>query len=188
MVQLAVLLLTNPVKSLAFAYSFVAHSLVIVSRRFLLPHYPVYQSLRIQFQRAYLAAASITIPEIVHRLPITNCPEECARKVGSGWTGYIIPGHRRLSDFSIDSSTSRQKCVAVYAHGGGYARGEARQYINYMERWIEVASQACIDLVFLSVEYRNLLPIHWLCIHAYQNVSNSSKYRVITSHTTRLIY
>ncbi|KAK5400811.1 hypothetical protein LTR06_011232 [Exophiala xenobiotica] len=45
------------------------------------------------------------------------------------------------------------QCVAVYAHGGGYARGEARMYIRYMERWVRVAAEAGIHLTFVSVEY-----------------------------------
>jgi acetyl esterase/lipase len=51
-----------------------------------------------------------------------------------------------------------QKCVVLYAHGGGYARGEAKMYINYMERWVKAATLENLDMVFLSVEYRRSTP------------------------------
>lgn len=48
-------------------------------------------------------------------------------------------------------------CLVLYAHGGGYARGEARMYLNYMERWQREAEKVGLELTFLSVEYRMLL-------------------------------
>ncbi|KAF4996271.1 hypothetical protein FDECE_12515 [Fusarium decemcellulare] len=65
------------------------------------------------------------------------------------------------SDRDLDSFSSaspqqgaQKRCVALYAHGGGYARGEANMYVDYMERWVAVAKESGLDLVFLSVEYR----------------------------------
>jgi acetyl esterase/lipase len=153
MARLAALMLRNPLKSLYFSYSFLVQIFIILLRRLLLPHFPIYQSVRLQIQRAYLASAAVNFPDLVHRLPILSCPEQRARKIGSGWTGYIIPGRKSLSDFTGESQNSKRS-VALYAHGGGYARGEARMYMNYMERWVMGATQAGLDLVFLSVEYR----------------------------------
>lgn len=153
MANLLILLLRNPLSTISFSYSFIVQSLLVLLRRILLPHFPSYQSTRLQVQRAYLSSCSVNFPDLVHRLPVGQSPENRARRVGSGWTGYIIPGTRSLKEFVIDSS-NRFRCVAIYAHGGGYARGEAKMYLNYMERWTQFASEAGLDLTFLSVEYR----------------------------------
>lgn len=155
MVHLTALILCNPLKTLRFTYTFIAQVILVLLKHILLPYFPVYQSLRTQLQRAYLASSALHFPAIVHRLPVTHCPSSRARKVGSGWTGYLVPGTRPVSDLSRDRlCCDRKVCIALYAHGGGYAWGEARQYLNYMERWIDIASKMGIDLTFLSVEYR----------------------------------
>lgn len=152
MVRLLTLILQNPLRSLLFGYTFCAQVFVVLLKRALLPYYPSYQSVRTQLQRAYLSASILHFPRLVHRLPVTNCPSQRAKKVGdSDWTGYVVPGTSNLFDPSL---SGRKQCVALYAHGGGYIWGEARQYLNYMERWIRVAKAAGISLTFLSVEYR----------------------------------
>lgn len=151
MVHLARLIARNPLQFLKFCYSFITQCILDVAERVVLPHYPTYQTLRIRFTRAYLAAAALHLPDIVHRLPVTNCPSSRARRVSdTSWTGYVIPGTRNLARLPDGDRFA----VVLYAHGGGYVRGEARQYINYMERWIRLARERGIDLVFVSVEYR----------------------------------
>lgn len=152
MANLLLLLLRHPLRSLIFTHSFFSQILLAILRRLLLPHFPSHQSLRLQIQRAYLAAASLTFPDLTHRLPVGNLPPNRARKVGDS-PAYLIPGSRQLSDFASPKDGT-QACVALFAHGGGYVRGEARMYANYMERWVRGAAQAKLDLVFLSVEYR----------------------------------
>jgi hypothetical protein len=147
------LILRNPSSAIRFSYSFVAQSFLVVLRRILLPHIPNYQSLRVQFQRAYLSSCSATFPDLTHRLPVGPVAETKAKQVGSDWTGYIIPGHKSLKPLTA-GDPGQSRCIALYAHGGGYARGEAKMYINYMERWVRVAAEAGLDLTFLSVEYR----------------------------------
>jgi len=153
MARILTLVLRNPLRTIRFSYAFIVQIILILLRRILLPHFPQYQSWRIQLQRAYLSSTSVHFPDLVHRLPVTSCPERRARRVGSGWTGYIVPGSKSVKELSLDSSENHA-CVAIYAHGGGYARGEARMYLNYMERWIRVAARAGLDLSFLTVEYR----------------------------------
>jgi carboxylesterase type B len=58
---------------------------------------------------------------------------------------------------AVASGDSNNRCIVVYAHGGGYARGEARMYLKYMERWEKVAKEMGVDVIFLSVEYRESL-------------------------------
>ena len=152
MAHLLLLILQNPRRSVAFLYTFLAQTTLILLKRLCLPHLPFFQSVRIQLQRAYLSAAALHFPEIVHRLPV-ECSESRAQRIGHGWTGYIIPGTKSLTETS-GNDFNFKKCIALYAHGGGYARGEARMYLNYMERWIERAAEMKIDLVFVSVEYR----------------------------------
>lgn len=127
MANLAMLMLRNPLQSLYFSYSFLAQILLILLRRLLLPHFPVYQSIRLQVHRAYLASSALTFPNLVHRLPIVSCPQDVARQVGTGWTGYVIPGQKELVKGSA-SGEYEKRCVVLYAHGGGYLRGEARMY------------------------------------------------------------
>lgn len=150
MAQLWKLLLQSPLRSCQFLYTFGIQILLVALRAILLPTLPRYQSLRLQLQRAYWSSSSYYFPEVIHRLPVTNCPSERARRVGSDFTGYVIPG---TADLAAGAGGS-QFCVVLYAHGGGYARGEARMYLNYMGRWIEGAAEAGLSLVFLSVEYR----------------------------------
>ncbi|KAH8807485.1 Alpha/Beta hydrolase protein [Xylogone sp. PMI_703] len=153
MVQTAFMILRNPIKSILLLYSFCSQSLIIILQRVLLPHFPSHQSLRIQLQRAYQAAATLTFPDFTHRLPVSPCPDKAAKIDGEGWSGYIIPARKSLSTFSKDAAKSRSCCVALFAHGGGYARGEARMYLKYMFRWEVIAAKSNLDLVFLSVEY-----------------------------------
>lgn len=158
MSNLLALVLWNPFKTLRFGYTFAVQILLIVLRRILLPHYPHYQTLRLQLQRAYLASTNLHFPDLVHRLPVRRCPETRARKVTtSSWTGYFVPGSASAKEIALDCSaappTQRRNCVVLYAHGGGYARGEARMYLNYMERWIARGAEAGLDVAFLSVEY-----------------------------------
>lgn len=151
--RLLKILLRHPIQSFYFGYSFLVQILLILLRRLLLPRFPVYQSLRLQIHRAYLSTASITFPNLVHRLPIGASHVKRARSIGAGWTGYVIPAQRDLRDFTGNADGDKY-CVALYAHGGGYAKGEARMYTNYMERWEKVATKAGLRLVFVSVEYR----------------------------------
>jgi acetyl esterase/lipase len=151
--HLLVMMLQHPLQTLLFAQSFAAQVVLILLKRILLPHFPVYQSLRLQLQRAYLAAANVTFPDIVHRLPVGDVPQERARKIDPKLQAYLIPGSKDLSRYA-KASENGKSCVVLYAHGGGYARGEPRMYMNYMEQWVKVASRAGLDIVFLSVKYR----------------------------------
>ncbi|KAL2831018.1 alpha/beta-hydrolase [Aspergillus pseudoustus] len=184
MVHLARIIAGHPLQFLKFCYSFLTQSLLDLAERIFLPHYPVYQSLRTRIARAYLAAAAIHLPDIVHRLPVTACPSGRARKVGDAhWKGYVVPGSHTLQE-----QESRGKLVvALYAHGGGYVRGEARQYLNYMERWISVAVNRGIDLVFLSVEY----PLSTEAAHPAQRDSFLAGYRYLLDQgmpTNRVVF
>jgi acetyl esterase/lipase len=143
-------ILSHPIQATCFGYNFGAQVFLLCLKKVLLPFWPNYQSFRIQLQRAYWSSSSHSFPDLIHRLPVTYCPESRARKVGSeSWTAYVIPGTRDLNETS-----DGRRCVIIYAHGGGYARGEARMYLRYMNRWIKEASQAGLCLTFLSVEYR----------------------------------
>ncbi|KIW98145.1 uncharacterized protein Z519_01729 [Cladophialophora bantiana CBS 173.52] len=150
--KLLLMLLKHPLRSLIFSYSFFTQILLLLLRRVLLPHFPIYQSLRIQIFRAYLASAALTFPDLTHRLPVGRLSLQRARKIDESVPAYLIPGSRDLSEFVLPT-TKQQQCVVIYAHGGGYARGEARMYVNYMERWVREAREANLDLLFLSVEY-----------------------------------
>ncbi|KAL3472691.1 alpha/beta-hydrolase [Aspergillus californicus] len=149
MVKLWKLLLQNPIRSCRFLYAFGTQILLTGLKAILLPTLPRYQSVRLQLHRAYWSSSSYYFPEIIHRLPVTNCPEALARSVGSKFTGYVIPGTVELAV----SPGDQRRCVVIYAHGGGYARGEARMYLNYMDRWVKGAGEAGLEIVFLSVEY-----------------------------------
>jgi acetyl esterase/lipase len=129
----------------------------VLLRRLLLPHFPVYQSLRLQLQRAYLSSASLTFPDLTHRLPVGNISPRRARKVDETVPAYLIPGTCDLADFARKGKGATQRCIVLYAHGGGYARGEARMYLNYMERWLASARKRSLDLAFFTVEYREFL-------------------------------
>ena len=147
------LLLQHPVEAVIFSYTFAAQSFIVLLKRTLLPHISQYQSVRIQLHRAYLSACSATFPDLTHRLPVGPVPDHKARQVGTDFTGYIIPGYK---DFKTPTAAHQGHglCAILYAHGGGYARGEAKMYINYMERWEREAAKIGLDIVFLSVEYR----------------------------------
>lgn len=152
MANILTLLLKNPGKATRFWYTFLVQVFLVLLRRLLLPHWPYYQTLRLQLQRAYLSSTNFHFPDLVHRLPIKSCPEIRARRLGTDWTGYLIPGSV-LKEATLDHGELRS-CVVVYAHGGGYARGEARMYMRYMERWVKEAEKHKLKLRFLSVEYR----------------------------------
>ncbi|KAL4889494.1 alpha/beta-hydrolase [Aspergillus ambiguus] len=152
MPQLWKLLLQNPIRFFKFLHAFIAQLSLIALEKLLLPGWPHVQSFRLRLHRAYWASSSYYFPELIHRLPVTNCPSTRARRVGSDWTGYIIPGTKDIGGSKSDDAIAAP-CVIVYAHGGGYARGEARMYLNYMERWVSEARKTGIDLMFVSVEY-----------------------------------
>lgn len=154
MPQLWKLVIQNPIRSCRFLHAFLGQVFLIGLHRIVLPWWPRYQSLRLQMQRAYWSSSSFYFPELIHRLPVTDCAPEKARRVGSDWTGYIIPGTNHLQHAELPN----RQAFIIYAHGGGYARGEARMYLNYMERWIQGAKKIGLDLTFLSVEYRK-----WNC-------------------------
>lgn len=162
MANLLLLILKHPLQALLFTHSFLSQALLVLLRRLLLPHFPVYQPLRLQLQRAYLSSASLMFPDLTHRLPVGNLPARRARKVNENSPAYLIPGTRHVSDFARKEKGTTPKCVVLYAHGGGYARGErargeARMYLNYMERWVASARKTSLDLAFFTVEYREFL-------------------------------
>ncbi|EXJ66286.1 uncharacterized protein A1O5_10438 [Cladophialophora psammophila CBS 110553] len=152
MANTLLLILSHPLQALLFTYSFFSQVLLALLRRLLLPHFPVYQPLRLQVHRAYLAAAALTFPNLTHRLPVGKLSAKPARKVDEGVPAYLIPGKRQLSEFARGGH-GKQRCVVLFAHGGGYARGEARMYLKYMERWVAEAARKGLDLAFFSVEY-----------------------------------
>lgn len=162
MLNLLSFLLMHPLRALLFSYTFVTQVLLVLLRRIVLPHYPAYQPLRIQIQRSYLSSAVLTFPNLPHRLPIRHMPVNRARKI-NGIPAYLVPGSRHLSSFRANSASS-QRCVVLFAHGGGYARGEARMYVNYMERWVNVATRDNLELAFVAVEYRMCFPVTFLLL------------------------
>lgn len=103
-----------------------------------------------QLHRAYWSSTSTFLFSIIHQLPIRDCPATRARRIGKDWVAYVIPGTRSFDGAAL----TPRSCVIVYAHGGGYARGEARMYLNYMERWQKDAAERGLELTFVSVEYR----------------------------------
>ncbi|KAL2834155.1 alpha/beta-hydrolase [Aspergillus pseudoustus] len=152
MLNLLLHLFMHPLRALHLSYTFVAQVILILLGRIILPHYPAYQSLRLKLQRAYLSSAVLTFPNLPHRLPIRHMPEHRAHKINE-IPAYLVPGSSHLSSFR-GQSPSVQRCVVLFAHGGGYARGEARMYVTYMERWINIAAQHRLDLAFVTVEYQ----------------------------------
>lgn len=152
------LIVGNPLKSLKFLYTWTTTSFLVVLKCLLLPHYPVYQNLRTLLQRAYLSSTAVAFPDLVHRLPVGKLLDSEARYLMSpsgDFESYLIPGTKNAILRDLSSHDSLQnKCIVLYAHGGGYARGEAKMYLKYMNRWERVAMAADLDLVFLSIEYR----------------------------------
>lgn len=170
MASLVLLLLRQPLKTIQFIYSFTVLLLLAVLRRLLLPHFPSYQSLRIQIHRAFLSATSTTFPDLARRLPVGDLPQARAKKIQHEHVAYLIPGEVELPSFSSTQSEQREsRCIALYAHGGGYARGEARMYVDYMERWVKVAKNAGLNLLFVSVEYRKCPPSSWMSHEEYHS-------------------
>jgi epsilon-lactone hydrolase len=162
----------SPWACLLCVYTFVTQVALITARRLLLPHLFTYQSLRTQLFRAYLIS-TFALPA----LPIQASESEARLVEEKGkWKGYLIPGTRDLRDFTGNSSGGR-RVIALYAHGGGYGWGEARQYLSYMRRWIECAKAAGIDLVFLSVEY----PLSGEAPHPAQLHSFTAAYQYLLS-------
>lgn len=155
MAGLARKLIESPINSLLFLYALVVQTILVLLRRLLLPKFPVYQSLRTQIQRAYLASAAIHYPDIPHRMPIIASQQEARLISRPSWTGYLIPGHEKLQRF-VHSPAATRRLVILFAHGGGYARGEARMYMRYMRRWRERAATQHLEIVFLSLEYGEL--------------------------------
>lgn len=156
--HLVQLIVSNPWKSLKFLYTWSVSTSLVVLRGIILPNIPIYQPLRIRLQRAYLSSAAVVFPDLVHRLPVGPLPKTEAWPLKSSthrFEGYLIPGTKAtlLKELSAGNSHKHQ-CVVLYAHGGGYARGEAKMYLKYMKRWERVAMSMSLDLVFLSVEYR----------------------------------
>ncbi|KAH7379067.1 Alpha/Beta hydrolase protein [Cadophora sp. MPI-SDFR-AT-0126] len=147
----------DPLKTAIFLYTWITSSILVLLTRFLLPHIPAYQPIRIRLSRAYLSSAALIFPDLVHRLPVGPLPKSQAYPIASashGFEGYLIPGSKgSVIKELVSHSASQAKCVVLFAHGGGYARGEAKMYLNYMNRWEKVAKEAGVDLVFLSVEY-----------------------------------
>lgn len=167
MAKLYLLLLSNPVKSFLVLYSFVAQAFIVLLRHALLAHFPTYQPLRIQLQRCYLAACSLHFPDLTHRLPTDEVHVTVARYLDKkGWKAYVIPGTvSPRHSFAKDRVLDRPGAVIIYAHGGGYARGEAKMYLNYFQRWVKVAAERGIDIVFVSVEYRRLAQMSDECLN-----------------------
>lgn len=154
MANLFVLFAKAPLQTLVFIYYFTAQLLLLCLKRVLLPQLHTYQSFRTQIHRAYLSSAGL-YPDLLHGLPV-NCSTEDARKIASdSCSAYVIPGTSILPTSGQQSFPFR-KVVILYAHGGGYAWGEARMYIHHMKRWVARARQDRLDLVFVSVEYRKV--------------------------------
>ncbi|KAH7127791.1 Alpha/Beta hydrolase protein [Dactylonectria estremocensis] len=172
--RLIELLVSHPLNTIAFCYTFTVQFSVILARCLLLPHVHRYQSFRTLVQRAYWSSAYGTFRQLIHRLPVVRCPETRARRVGSDWTGYIIPGTKRLDNLP-SAPADLVSCVAVYAHGGGYGFGEARMYLNYMDRFVSDAEKVGLDITFLSVEY----PLTDVASHPAQQDAFLSAYRYL---------
>lgn len=152
-------LFESPLSSLLFAFAFLVQTILILLRRLLLPKFPPYQSLRTQIQRAYLASAVVHYPDLPHRLPVRASQREARMLEGDGWTGYLIPGHDTLANY-VNQPLEERCRIVLFAHGGGYARGEARMYRRYMRRWRQCASVHGLQILFLSIEYGNHVRVH----------------------------
>ncbi|KAF9781428.1 hypothetical protein IL306_014047 [Fusarium sp. DS 682] len=153
MARAVTVILRHPIQFIHFSYAFLCLLLLVLLRCILLPHFPSYQSLRIQIHRAFLSAASTTFPDLPRRLPVGKLDPARARVIFECPTAYVIPGSYEPSKFFETRLPEGKRCVVVYAHGGGYARGEATMYVDYMERWIKVANEQGLELAFVTVEY-----------------------------------
>ena len=162
MAKLYILLLYNPSKSFLVLYTFLAQAFIVLLSQVLLAYLPTYQPLRIQLQRCYLSACHVHFPDLVHRLPVAEVHVTKARfHDKKGWKGYIIPGTvSPRHSFAKGRTLERPAAVIIYAHGGGCVRGEAKMYLNYFERWVKVAADKGLDIVFVSVEYRKCCGNH----------------------------
>lgn len=150
-------LLQHPKEGLQFLWCFLTQLLIIALHRILLPGFPRYQSLRVEVQRAYLSSTSLYFPTFTHRLPADYGQNDAVSISGKEWSGYFIPGPD--PDVLKQATGNGKLRVVLYGHGGGYARGEARMYVPYMKRWVEVAREKGLAIVFLSVEYRKPLSV-----------------------------
>lgn len=146
------LMLQHPVQTCNFLYCFAIQLLLFALHRILLPTYPRYHSVRIEAQKAYLSSTSLHFPTLTHRLPATYSEQQATPITGKGWNGYIISGETPHS--LAEATDSNVLTVVLYAHGGGYVRGEARMYLWYFKRWIAVAKTKGLEIIFVSVEYR----------------------------------
>jgi hypothetical protein len=155
-------ILRHPLATLKFLYTFNTQVALLLLKRALLPFLPRYQTLWQQIRRAYLLSAGT---EMVHRLPANYSQKRARLVTGVGetgkWKGYVVPGRRELKDFTegelakgVEGADRAKKVVALYAHGGGYGWGEARMYVNYFERWVRRGKEEGVELVVVSVEYR----------------------------------
>ncbi|KAH7064051.1 Alpha/Beta hydrolase protein [Paraphoma chrysanthemicola] len=171
MVSALKLMLQQPTQAANFIYCFVTQLLLVVLHRILLPHYPRYQSLRIEAQKAYLSSTALHFPQFTHRLPADYSERLATPIAGKGWHGYTISGE---SPRSIkDAANPKLLTIVLYAHGGGYARGEARMYLWYFKRWIAVAKSKGLEVMFLSVEY----PLSGEASHPAQRSAFLAAYR-----------
>lgn len=70
-----------------------------------------------------------------------------------GSHGYLYTSHHSRK-FGV-SSLERADAVWLYAHGGGFYAGEARQYHHTYMRWVDKAFRELgMDLRIVAVEYR----------------------------------
>lgn len=74
-----------------------------------------------------------------------------------GFYGYLYTS--RFSSAYGQSSVAGADAVWIWAHGGGFTVGEARQYHHTYQRWVDKAyREHGFDLRILAVEYRQYLP------------------------------
>lgn len=186
MYRLLFSLLRSPLKSLRFTYYFFVQALILFLHRILLPGYPRYQTLRIALQRIYLISCTLCYPDLPHRLPVSYSQKKARSVAGKGWKGYIIPGN---DDSETEKSPYDGKSIVVlFAHGGGYARGEARMYVPYMLRWVKVASEQGLEIVFCTVEYREFSHTLLFLVSLYHHPDCASiEHNGATSCAARII-
>ncbi|KAH8754663.1 Alpha/Beta hydrolase protein [Hyaloscypha sp. PMI_1271] len=151
MASRSILILRHPWKFLKFSWAYLRYLLLALADRLLFPFACRPISLHTETARCYLGASLSCFVELIFSAPPGLGPDDFEAVKLKGVPAVLVPPGKKLETLSRQTERT---VVLLYAHGGGYAFGEALMYIDAYKRWIREAEANGLCLIIVSVDYR----------------------------------
>ena len=146
------LIIARPWAFFMCVYDALAHVILVMVHRLLLPHACRAVTFRTEIARCVLGSLTANFWDLLFKAPVGLCDNRYQCIDLGGIPVMMIPPGATISAARLQ--VKRRQLIMLYAHGGGFMFGEPLMWIATYERWVAAAKAQGFDLTVLAVKYR----------------------------------